>query len=77
MRFRTDEVLVRVVDRAGTTNDDANFNELRAELETTLAQLWAGTSVRIEREGSPKELLTARVRAGAAPPLETLVARAG
>jgi hypothetical protein len=77
VRFRTDEVLVRVVDRASTANDDQNFNELRGELEATLAQLWAGASVRIEREGSPKELLTARVRAASAPTLDTLLNRAG
>ena len=77
VRFRTDEVLVRVVDRASTANDEQSFNELRGELEATLAQLWAGASVRVEREGSPQELLSARVRASSAPTLETLVNRAG
>lgn len=77
VRFRTDEVLIRVPDRLAAANDDAGFAELRAQLEAPLAQLWAGSPVRIEREGSPKELLTARVRASSAPSLETLLNRAG
>lgn len=77
VRFRTDELLVRVVDRVAAANDEAHFQELKAELAATLAGLYAGAALRVDREGSAKELLTVRVRASSPPSLDTLANRAG
>lgn len=76
IRFSTAEVVVRVLDRLTTSNDDASFVALKRELEPVLTKLYAGSKVEFERAGSSKELLTARVRASSSPDLETLVGRA-
>jgi hypothetical protein len=75
VRFKTDQLVVKVVDRAATANDDDSFAALRSELEPTLAKVYGGAAVRVERVGTPKELLTARITASDAPSAATLLSR--
>jgi hypothetical protein len=76
VRFRTDEILFKVVDRLHVANDEAGFAALRDELTPLLEKLYGNGNVKLERVGSPKQLLGARVVAANAPNLQTLLDRA-
>lgn len=77
VRFKTDELVFRVVDRVATSNDDANFEAARAEVEPVLQRLYAGTAFKLERVGTPRQLLTIKVTAPGAPSVSTLLERVG
>lgn len=63
LRFRTDDVLIRVNDRLAYPNDDAGAARLVAIANDVLpAALGGGVSV--AREGTPRELLTVRAKGG-------------
>jgi hypothetical protein len=75
LEFRTDELLFRVNDRLLAPNTDAGFEALRPTLEAALGRLFAKFT--LAREGSEKELLTARIAAPGAPPVAALLDRLG
>jgi len=76
LKFRTDEVLLRVPDRLRAENSEAGFTSLRSELAPFLERLY-GAPVNVERTGGDKDPLSARVRAGSAPGLTALLERLG
>ncbi len=76
LRFKTSELSLRLTDRLRAPNDDETFDATRGEVEALCARVY-GKAPSIERLPSPKEPLSLRVRAGAAPSLEALLAKLG
>jgi hypothetical protein len=75
VRFGTDEARFTLVDRLEAKNDDAGFAALRPELEAALARIYADVPFELAREGSDRDVLTARIRARGAPDVAALRAR--
>ena len=75
-RFGTQELRLRFVDRLLAPNTEEGYAPLREPLERFLAELYR-TPVRVAREGSERELLSVRIEAASAPPLDELVERLG
>jgi len=63
IRFKLDEVVVRVNDRLQAKNDDASLDALRPVVANVLGKALGG-AVSIAREGEARELLTIRVSGG-------------
>jgi hypothetical protein len=77
LKFRTDEVLLRVPDRLHANNSDASLAVLEPELEAFLGKLYAGSELRMERTGGQKDPISVRVRASQAPGVLALLERLG
>ena len=75
-RFVTQELRLRFVDRLQAPNTEGGYAPLREPLERFLAELYR-SPVRIVREGTERELLSLRIEAPSAPPLDELVERLG
>ncbi len=76
LRFKTNELSLRLTDRLRAPNDDETFASTRAEVEALLGGVY-GAAPRIERLPSRKEPLGLRIHAGAAPSLEALLEKLG
>ena len=79
LRFATGELLFRVNDRLAAPSGagEAAFASVRPALEALAAKLYGAGSFEITRTGGPKDLLAARIVSPSAPPLGTLLDRAG
>jgi len=75
IRFRADELSVRILDRLAAPNDDGTLEALRPDLDAVLAGAYAGAGATIERIDDSKEPFTVRVSVSEAPPLEELARR--
>jgi hypothetical protein len=75
IRFRTDELEVRILDRLVAPNDDATLAALRPDLDAVLAIAHAGAEVTVARIDDPAEPFTLRITAAEAPPLGELARR--
>jgi hypothetical protein len=76
VRFRTDEVQLRINDRLAAPNDDATFAALKPELDDFCRELF-GAPADITRTGAAKELFTVKIATGAKTDVATLLARLG
>jgi hypothetical protein len=77
LHFATNELLFRINDRLAAPNDEETWAAVKPELSELAAHLFTG-SFQLTREGTPKELFTARLTTSApAVPLATLLERAG
>jgi hypothetical protein len=74
--FRADELLVRVPDRLAAPADDAGFAALRSELEDIGKKLFSG-GASVERAGTARDPLSARVKGSGAASVKDLLARLG
>jgi len=74
VRFRTDEVLVRLPDRLTAPNTDEGFALLKGALEPVITKLY-GDSARIEKSGDMGAPLTARVQAQSPASISDLLGR--
>jgi len=74
LRFRTDEVLVRIQDRLRAPNTAATFAEVEPLLRETLGELFEG-EVELEHVEDPRGPFTVRVRTGASAGVPSLLAR--
>jgi hypothetical protein len=63
LRFKTDEVLLRALDRLHAPPDANGFAELKAELEPFAARLFPSGGATVERDGEARDPLSARIRA--------------
>ncbi|MBM3794484.1 MAG: hypothetical protein FJW31_10520 [Acidobacteria bacterium] len=63
LRFEARSIEVSVNDRLLAPNTDASFAELEPVLRVAVDAEWGAGSYRVERSGSPRELLTATVSA--------------
>lgn len=77
VRFKTNEVLVRFVDRLRFSNDEASFAKVRPEILEFFGNLFENARITAEQIGTRSELLSIRVQADAAPELEALMQRLG
>jgi hypothetical protein len=77
LRFRGDEMVLRVNDRLRAPNTDAAAAALEPALEALLGRLYPGVGFEIEREGEPRDLLTLRIRARRSVPVAVLLGRLG
>jgi hypothetical protein len=76
VRFRTDEIRVQMIDRLHFRHDAGTVEAVRDAIAPLFTRLFDPAGVSIESDASdPRMPVTLRVRASAAPPLGTLVAR--
>jgi hypothetical protein len=76
LSFRADELLVRVPDRLAAPPDDAGFAALRSELDALGKKLFPGGAT-VERAGTPRDPLSARVEGVGVASVKDLLARLG
>lgn len=77
LRFRGDELLLRINDRLRAPNTDATEAAVRPGVEALLERLYPGADFQVEREGEPRDLFTLRIRTGRSVPTAMLLARLG
>jgi hypothetical protein len=77
LKFRADELLVRVPDRLNASPDDAGFRALKSELDELAQKLFAGGATTIERVGTARDPLSARVKGSGPASVSDLLARLG
>jgi hypothetical protein len=77
LRFRGDELLVRLNDRLLAPNTAAAYNELRQALEPFLAMLYPDSQVAVEHVRQGASRLTIAIKATENPDVTTLLSRLG
>lgn len=77
LKFKTDEVLIRLPDRLRVENSDAGFSAVKPELEAFVQNLYGAAAVTLERTGSDKDPLSIRAKAASAPGVLALLERLG
>jgi hypothetical protein len=75
IRFRGDELVLRVNDRLSAPNTKEAFAELEPAFREALGKLYAGTAFTLEQFGTPRELFSVRVKAKGAPGVADLLSR--
>jgi hypothetical protein len=63
MKFQADETEIAINDRLIAPNTEQAFLELKADLETFLSKLYAGSAISMERNNDPRDCLGLRVKA--------------
>jgi hypothetical protein len=76
LRFKSNELSLRLTDRLHAPNDDETFASTQPEVEALLSRVY-GSAPSIERLPSRKEPLSLRIHAGATPSLEALLEKLG
>lgn len=76
VRFRTDELQLRINDRLGAPNDDATFAALQPELDGFCRELF-GAPCDVTRAGNAKSLFTVKIATSAKTDVATLLGRLG
>ncbi|MDA0334961.1 MAG: hypothetical protein O2782_07345 [bacterium] len=61
-RFVGAEAVITINDRLHAANSEATLEQIRADLESVLDDLYAGAPTQIEREGDARQRFTVRVR---------------
>jgi hypothetical protein len=77
VRFKTDEVLFRVVDRLRVPSTAEAYRETETALRDVAERLYAGCAIEIARHGGDRDPVGLRITAKNAPDLGTLLERAG
>jgi len=75
LRFRTDEILLRVHDRLLAPNTPETYREVEPDLRSFLSTLYPGDSISLEPRHAPQTLFEVRVRIGSSPPVTDLLER--
>jgi len=75
LRFKSNELSLRLTDRLHAPNDDATFAATQAEVEALFGRVYGG--VAIERLPASKEPLSLRLKAASSPSLEALLEKLG
>ena len=76
LRFKSNELSLRLTDRLHAPNDDATFASAQAEVQALFSRVYGG-AVAIERLPGSKEPLSLRIKAASAPSLEALLEKLG
>ena len=76
LRFKSNELSLRLTDRLHAPNDDETFASTKAEVEALFSRAY-GAAPNIERLPASKEPLGLRIKAGSAPSLEALLEKLG
>lgn len=77
LTFRTDELVLRVLDRLVLRNDADSHARFAPELQAFLERLYAGTAFEVSPHGTSRQPFTVRVSAPGAPDVRTLLDRVG
>ena len=75
IRFRGDELVLRVNDRLSAPNTKESFAALEPAFREALAKVYAGTAFTLEQFGTPRELFSVRVKAPGAAGVADLLSR--
>jgi hypothetical protein len=75
LKFRTNEILVRLNDRLLAPNTAATFTKARPDLEQLAAALYPGSAVEVEHNPAELSLFEVRISASESPGIETLINR--
>jgi len=76
LRFKSNQLSLRLTDRLNAPNDDATFASARGEVQALFARVYGG-EVAIERLPASKEPLSLRIQAASSPSLEALLEKLG
>jgi hypothetical protein len=76
LRFKSNELSLRLTDRLHAPNDDATFASTKAEIEALFARVYGG-ELAIERAPASKEPLSLRIKPASSPSLEALLEKLG
>ena len=76
LKFRTDEVLLRINDRLLAPNAPETFREVEPELRSFLSDVYPGEDVTLEPRHSPLTLFEVRIRTGSSASAADLLAAA-
>lgn len=76
LRFKSNELSLRLTDRLRAPNDDATYASTQAEVQALFARVYGG-EVALERLPGSKEPLGLRIKAVSAPSLEALLEKLG
>jgi hypothetical protein len=76
LRFKSNELSLRLTDRLHAPNDDSTFASTKPEVEALFARVY-GAAPSIERSPASKEPFGLRIRASSAPSLEALLEKLG
>ncbi|HYP74420.1 MAG TPA: hypothetical protein VER12_00610 [Polyangiaceae bacterium] len=76
LRFKSNQLSLRLTDRLHAPNDDATFASTKAEVEALFARVYGG-EVSVERLPASKEPLSLRIQASSSPSLEALLEKLG
>jgi len=77
VRFRGDELLLRIPDRLNAPNDEHTWEALRPELDALLAKVYGEDGFTAEPRGEPRQPFGVRVRAKEPTDVATLLGRLG
>jgi len=76
LRFKSNELSLRLTDRLRAPNDDATFDSTQAEVLALFGRIYGGQTA-IERLPASREPLSLRIKASTAPSLEALLEKLG
>ncbi len=76
IRFRTNELSLRLTDRLNASNDEASFAEAKSEVERVFGRVYGGAPT-VERLIEEKGPLALAIKASSAPTLEALLEKLG
>ena len=75
LKFRTDEIVLKVNDRLLAPNEPETFREVEPDLRAFLSDLYPGDEISLEPRHSPLTLFEVRVKAGSSPAVSDLLER--
>lgn len=75
LRFGTSEMLFRISDRLLAPNTRGTYDSIHPEVRAFTGELFGGSKVTLEQEGSERDPFTLRLKADGAPDLSALVSR--
>ena len=76
LRFKSNELSLRLTDRLHAPDDDATFGSAKSEVESLFGRIYGG-AVQVQRLPSSKEPLGLRIEASQTPSLEALLEKLG
>ena len=77
LRFRSNELSLRLTDRLHAPNNEATFDNVRTEVEQLFGRVYVGATVSAERLAEPKGPLALGIKTSASPSLEALLEKLG
>jgi hypothetical protein len=75
LRFNTGELLVRLNDRLLAPNTDATMSAVKPAIDALAGEIYPGTSISLERQGSAENLFELQIKSSSTPALAELLDR--
>ena len=73
LKFRADELLIRINDRLLAPNTEATFNEIKPDVAAVAERVYGGSPVTIGFKPSELKLFEVTVKAGQAPAIQNMI----